>query len=121
MSHEHVAIVDPFDVRFRVRSIRAGVWLTLAICAAGLGYAAATFQSGAHRPLIGAAFLVAAVAGAAIGRLPAERIVRSRFCEAFFLSWSLLDLALIATIAALDGGPRSPLALIFFVPIVFAA
>jgi hypothetical protein len=41
--------------------------------------------------------------------------------EAFFFAWSVLDLALIVVATLADGGTSSPFALIFFVPVVFAA
>jgi diguanylate cyclase (GGDEF)-like protein len=47
--------------------------------------------------------------------------VRGRFREAFFLGWSLLDLVLIVAATWADGGTGSPVALIFFIPVVFAA
>jgi diguanylate cyclase (GGDEF)-like protein len=47
--------------------------------------------------------------------------VRSRLREVFFFAWSVLDLALIVAATLADGGTRSPFALIFFVPVVFAA
>jgi diguanylate cyclase (GGDEF)-like protein len=40
--------------------------------------------------------------------------------EPAFLTWSLLDVGLVITIAAVDGGGDSPLALLLFIPIVFA-
>ena len=50
-----------------------------------------------------------------------ERVVRSAHREALFLSWSLGSVAFIAALAVLDGGARSPLALMFFLPLAFAA
>ncbi len=67
--------------------------------------------------LFGAGFAAAAI----VARLPRERIVRSRYREAFFLSWSLLDLTLIMLGMLADGGTGSPLTLIFFIPVVFSA
>ncbi len=56
-----------------------------------------------------------------ISNLPRERIVRSRLREVFFFAWSLVDLLLIVLASLADGGTGSPLALIFFIPVVFAA
>ncbi len=47
--------------------------------------------------------------------------MRSRFREVFFFGWSVVDLALIRCATLADGGTGSPLALIFFIPVVFAA
>ncbi len=65
---------------------------------------------------MGAGFL----GGAVVSMLPRGRIVHSRFREPFFLAWSILDLVLIAVVTVADGGAGSPLALTFFVPVVFA-
>ena len=115
-----VPIVDVFDVRFRERSIFAGVLLTFVVCGAGLVYTATTWDR-PHRAFITALMVVAILLGALVSLLPADRIVRSRLREAFFLTWSFADLLLILILAKADGGARSPLALIFFVPVVFAA
>jgi diguanylate cyclase (GGDEF)-like protein/putative nucleotidyltransferase with HDIG domain len=113
-------IIDPSVLRLREATVTAGVWLTYVLCATGGIYVALTW-SGPHRALLAALFGVAALCGVAVARLPRARIVRSRLREVFFLGWSLLDLALIAAITLADGGTASPLSLIFFVPVVFAA
>src|SRR2546421_2633158 len=59
--------------------------------------------------------------GALTWLLPSERVVRSRYREAFFLLWSVGQVALIGALAASDGGTKSPLALLFFLPVTFAA
>jgi diguanylate cyclase (GGDEF)-like protein/putative nucleotidyltransferase with HDIG domain len=100
--------------------VRAGLWLTFAICGTGGVYVAATWSE-PRRSLILALFVVAALAALVIALLPTERIVRGRLSEPFFLTWSLLDIALIATIVAADGGVASPFAVGFFLPLVFAA
>ena len=53
--------------------------------------------------------------------MPAERIVMGRYREAFFLGWSLLDIALIVALAALDGGVNSPAVLLLFLTLIFSA
>jgi diguanylate cyclase (GGDEF)-like protein/putative nucleotidyltransferase with HDIG domain len=100
--------------------VRAGVWLTFAICGAGAAYVAATWSEPRRMPIL-ALFVVAALAALAIALLPTERIVRGRLTEPFFLTWSFLDVALIALIVAADGGAASPFAVGFFLPLVFAA
>jgi diguanylate cyclase (GGDEF)-like protein len=52
--------------------------------------------------------------------LPREEIVRGRFCEPFFLVWSAAQLTLVTVFVALDGGPGSPLALSYFLTLIFA-
>ena len=53
--------------------------------------------------------------------IPHERVVRSRWREPFFLLWSITQIALTAVVVAADGGSTSPLALLFFIPVIFAA
>jgi diguanylate cyclase (GGDEF)-like protein len=118
--HEPVRIVDLWDVRLRMGTVRFGVWITIAVCSVGSVYCFATWQS-ANRALMLGLLVAAMVSSLAVGALDAERIVRSRWRELFFLSWSLIDIAFIATIQALDGGARSPLAAAYFLPLIFAA
>ena len=56
-----------------------------------------------------------------MSKLPAATIVRSRWREHFFLVWTGADLALIAAIVAADGGARSVLGGIFFLPLIFGS
>jgi diguanylate cyclase (GGDEF)-like protein len=100
--------------------IRAGVWLTWGICLAATLYAVFTWDK-PNRDLILELLAVAAVVGVVIPLLPQEKIVRSRYDNAFFLVWSLADVALIAVLVAADGGGSSPYSAVFFVPLVFAA
>jgi diguanylate cyclase (GGDEF)-like protein len=113
-------IVDQSALRMREATIAAGVWLTYAVCGSVAVYAACTWQH-PHRAVITLSFAAAAVCAAIVSCLPRERIVRSRYREVFFLAWSMLDLALILLETLEDGGTSSPLALVLFLPVVFAA
>jgi diguanylate cyclase (GGDEF)-like protein len=117
---EDGGVVDQSALRMRVATIAAGIWLNNVVCGAGVAYVALTWQR-PNRPLIAALLGAGIVGGALVSRLPRERIVRSRFRELFFLSWSIADLALILVATLADGGTGSPLALIFFLPVVFSA
>jgi diguanylate cyclase (GGDEF)-like protein len=119
-SGENRGIVDQSALRMREATFVAGVWLTYVVCSSGALYVLFTW----HRPnrtAIIALFLAGLAAAVVISQLPQEQIVRSRFREAFFLAWSLLDLILILLVVSADGGTGSPLALTFFIPVVFAA
>ena len=48
-------------------------------------------------------------------------MVRSRHREPLFLAWTLSDFAMIVVGALVDGGTSSPLAAVFFLPVVFSA
>jgi diguanylate cyclase (GGDEF)-like protein len=52
-------------------------------------------------------------------RLPWERMLRSRWREAYYLGWWLADFAAILAATILDGGPQSPLLVLVFVLLVF--
>jgi diguanylate cyclase (GGDEF)-like protein len=108
------------ELRARAESIGAGVRLTLAICAAGWLYVAATWEQ-SNRKLIASLFGVGAIVALLFVLIPHERIVRSRWREPFFILWSVTNIALTAVVVAADRGSTSPLALLFFVPVVFAA
>jgi diguanylate cyclase (GGDEF)-like protein/putative nucleotidyltransferase with HDIG domain len=113
-------IADLSEIRTRTESVRAGVRLGLAVFAAGELYTLAT-TSRPDRPFLGALFGLFAVCALLVARLPAERIVRSARRDVFFLSWSVVSIALTMAVVAVDGGASSPLSILFFVPMVFAA
>jgi diguanylate cyclase (GGDEF)-like protein len=112
--------VDFSEVRARAESIATGVRLTLVICAAGWLYVAATWDR-PDRHLIASLFGLGAVVALLFVLIPHERVVRSRWREPFFLLWSVTQIVLTAVVVAADGGSTSPLALLFFIPVVFAA
>jgi diguanylate cyclase (GGDEF)-like protein len=118
--HEPVRIVDLWEVRLRVGTVRFGVWITVAVCSVGIAYAFATWEL-PHRTPIVALLALAILSALVVAALDAEKIVRSRWREFFFIGWSLIDIALIGSMEALDAGSRSPIALIYFLPIIFAA
>jgi diguanylate cyclase (GGDEF)-like protein len=114
---------DPIDfseVRSRAESIGVGVRLTLATCAAGWLYVAATWEQH-NRNLIASLFGIGAIVALLFVLIPHERVVRSRWREPFFVLWSVSNIALTTGVVWADGGSTSPLALLFFVPVVFAA
>jgi diguanylate cyclase (GGDEF)-like protein len=113
-------IVDRSALRMREGTFAAGVWLSYVVVAAASLYVALTWER-PHRLAISAIYGAGLLGAIVISRLPRERIVRSAWREHFFMSWSGLDLGLIVASVALDGGTRSPLALVLFVPVVFAA
>jgi diguanylate cyclase (GGDEF)-like protein len=112
--------LDSSRLRLRVQVIGAGVWVTYLLCLALAGWLVVTWDRPYRVPI--AALVAAGVLGAfVVSRLPAEQIVRSRYREAFFVTWSVVDVAIICLIAYLDGGITSPAALMLFLTLVFAA
>src|SRR4051794_40376498 len=113
-------VEDHSELRSRVQSIEIGSRLTLTAAAAGLAYAVATW-GGPHRMAVvslllgGAAWaVVPLVAGSA-------RLVHSARREPLLLAWSAGWVGLIAALVVVDGGTHSPFALLFFLPLAFAA
>jgi len=117
---EDNGIADQSTLRMREATFAAGVWLTYVLSASGAIYVGLTWQR-PHRTLILLLFATAVLSATIVWFLPRERIVRSRFRETFFLGWSILDLVLLVAVTLADGGTGSPFALIFFLPVVFAA
>src|SRR5919201_1434673 len=115
-----VQSVDLWDVRIRASTVRFAVWITIAVCSFAALYVFATW-SHPHRTLLASLLAAAMSIALAAGFLDAERVVRSRWREHFFVGWSLLDIAFVGVIEALDGGTRSPVTLVYFVPLVFTA
>jgi diguanylate cyclase (GGDEF)-like protein len=112
--------MDVSAMRMREATIAAGIWLTLGVGAFGETYVALTW-SRPHRPGLAVLFAMAVVAALAVLALPREQIVRSRLREPFFLTWTLLDFAMLVVGTLLDAGTSSPLVLVFFIPVVFSS
>jgi diguanylate cyclase (GGDEF)-like protein len=110
-----------FDVEadFRARTVAAGVVISWVLSSCGIVYALLAGREG-HRWTIAAVVALGAAAASLVRLLPAGRIVRSRWCEPFFLGWSFAVLTVIFVSAALDGGVRSPMAVATFVPVIFS-
>ncbi|HEY0517107.1 MAG TPA: GGDEF domain-containing protein [Solirubrobacteraceae bacterium] len=113
-------IVDQSALRMREATFAAGVWLSYVVIGAAALYIWLTWER-PHRLALSLLYGAGLLGAIAVSRLPREQIVRSRWREVFFMSWSLLDLGLIVAGIAADGGTQSPLALVLFVPVVFAA
>jgi diguanylate cyclase (GGDEF)-like protein/putative nucleotidyltransferase with HDIG domain len=100
--------------------VKAGVFLTYTASAAGLAYVAATWEE-PHRGLIVTMFIGGFLSAGVIQLLPVERLIRGRVADAFFLTWSILVILLVAVAVAADDGATSPVTYLFFLPMVFAA
>ena len=111
---------DPFAVSFRMQTLKTGVWPTFLICIYCTIYYLMTWNE-PHRPALLACTAIAVTSSGLIALLPMERIVRGRGREPFFVSWSTSLVVLISVVAWLDGGVTSPLASMYFLPLVFAS
>jgi diguanylate cyclase (GGDEF)-like protein len=119
--HAPTQIEDRSEVRFRVESIDVGIRLTLLMCAAGILYSLYTWDDRGGRQLIISLLGISAAVALTIYLLPRERIVRSTWREPFFVFWSVIQILVITIAYGADKSTTSPLALLFFIPMVYAA
>src|SRR6266545_17273 len=99
MARGETRIVDVSEVQLRLAMVRAGVALTYMVCGAGALYSLVTWEQ-PHRALIMALLGTGVLGGIAIPLLPLERLVRGRLAEPFLISWSVLDIVLIAAMVS---------------------
>jgi diguanylate cyclase (GGDEF)-like protein len=111
---------DALAHTFRVETLKAGTWPTMFVCLS-LGIYVAVTPDEPHRPLLGGLGVAALVASVVVLRVPLESIVRGRWCEPFFVSWSATLITLVALGCWADGGVGTPLESLFFLPLIFAA
>lgn len=120
VGREPLDVADLSEIRFRRETIGAALRLAIVVFAAGLTYDAVTSDR-PDRPLLAVLFGAYLAVGAGPVVLSLDRIIRSARREPFFLAWSIAWIAATAAVVAVDGGADSPLALLFFLPLVFAA
>ena len=111
---------DLSELRSRAQSVAIGARVTAAAAVAGIGYAMTTWHQ-ENRLAIVLLFAFAIVWGLTTLAVGPERLVHSRHSLPLLLGWSLGAIAVIAGLAFADGGTRSPLALLFFLPLAFVA
>lgn len=112
-------LTDAADLRFRMATLKAGIWLGLGMITAGLAYFALTWDQG-NRPLLAATGVAIALTDLIMLRLPMQRIVAGRWRERFFLGWTLSNVAALLLLGALDPTEPSPLILPLMMPMLFA-
>jgi hypothetical protein len=112
------AEIDPLEAEFRLHSVTAGAVVTVIVCIPALFYVMTSARE-SGKILLLAAWATALVGAVIALVLPWEGIIRSAWREPVLLIWTLLDLCLIGLTVVADGGPSSPITVLFFVPIVF--
>ncbi|MGH2838933.1 MAG: hypothetical protein ACRDJY_11395, partial [Thermoleophilaceae bacterium] len=113
-------IIDFSEVKFRLRIADARIWLTYLIALVFAAYAVGTWEGTEQLGLVAVAGAYLAW-GMLVRLLPLEKIVHSRSRDVFFLAWSIAEIAAISGAMAIDGGSDSPLAALFFIPLVVVA
>lgn len=112
---------DDFETRFWLSMVTAGAWVTLLMCLAA-GFYTALYAEAGNRLGVGVTVVLAAISGAVIlWGIPWRRVIASRWRETAFFAWTVSTIGVIAVTAAFDGGAPSPLALMLFLPAVFAS
>ncbi|HEU4978402.1 MAG TPA: diguanylate cyclase [Solirubrobacteraceae bacterium] len=112
---------DPADVRFRLRNVSAGVFLSVFCCLFYIAYYLLTW-SGPHRSALVTMLGVSILGSFGLRAIPMEGLMRRPVArEAFFIGWSVSLIGLILTAMALDGGVDSPLSVALFLPLAFSS
>lgn len=107
------------EIALRIKSVRAGVRVTLALAAAATAYLIST-PHGPHRLLLALMPMLAALDAGVIAIL-AERIAKSERRFVWVVSiWNLAHTAIAVAVCLLDGA-HSPFMAIFFISVAFAA
>jgi len=100
--------------------VRMGTWFSLVTCAAELLYCVLTPQ-GPHRVLLAAIAIAAAIGTLPLFVLPLRPILHHPRGMLFFYAWTVALCALLTVGLVLDGGITSPLVVLFFLPLTYAA
>jgi diguanylate cyclase (GGDEF)-like protein len=117
---EAASRVPEFEIQARLASVKVGLGLSLIVSIGAALYALETWEQ-ANRDVMLAVISLGLLSVPFIQALPLERIVRGPHRDLFFAAWSIADVALIATIAGLDGGSNSPYMLLLVLPFLFAS
>jgi diguanylate cyclase (GGDEF)-like protein/PAS domain S-box-containing protein len=112
-------VLDVAALRIREATIAVAVPMTFGVSGLGLLYVALSWDR-PHRLELSLLFVVSAVSVLGVYKMR-QWIVRNRWREALFLGWTLSDFAMLVAGTLADGGTRSPLVLVFFMPVVFSA
>ncbi len=108
------------ELRLRTRMIGAGIHLSVVAVLGCAVWIALTWHE-PHRAGLVAMVGSAALTTAIIAVIPRARIIHSRHRELFFVAWSLSLVAFVSVAAGLDAGVRSPMVLMLYLTLVYAA
>jgi len=108
------------ELNFWLRHVRIGVsvsQMTLTVC---LAYAV-FFAEPQRRPLLIGLIVFAFAITFGVGFMPLRRMLAGRWAILFFTVWSALLTILIIVGSVVDGGGDTPLAFLYFLPVVYGA
>jgi hypothetical protein len=108
------------ELRLRTRMVGAGIHLSVVAVLGVAVWIALTWHE-PHRGGLAAMAGSAALTTAIIALIPRARIIHSRHRELFFLAWSLSLVVFVSVAAGLDAGVRSPIVLMLYLTLVYAA
>jgi diguanylate cyclase (GGDEF)-like protein/PAS domain S-box-containing protein len=112
-------VLDVSALRMRQATIAAALYMTVGVAVLGAVYVGLTWQR-PHRLELALLFAASLSSSLPVYAMR-ERIVRSARREELFLGWTLSDFVMLVLGTLADGGTRSPLALVFFIPVVFSS
>ena len=121
LSSRRAAEADASDAAsgFWLAHMRIGFATFLAESLAVLGYLALT-PDGLHRRLL-LAVVILWIASAILGLAIAPVVCRRSWRTTYSICWTLASSIAVACVAVLDGGSSSPILLLLFLPLIYAA
>ena len=121
LSSRRAAEADVTDAAsgFWLAHMRIGFATFLAESLAVLGYLALT-PDGPHRRLL-LAVVILWIASAILGLAIAPVVCRRSWRTTYSICWTLASSIAVACVAVLDGGSSSPILLLLFLPLIYAA
>lgn len=120
MSDGQTALAEASELSFRLATVRAGMRVALAMATGLLAYTLLSW-GGPHREFLVVLCLAIGVETAAVTLVPHRSLALEGRHDAFLFSWNAVHVAAAAVGATLDGGPGSPIVLVMFVSVAFAA
>ena len=108
------------ELDFWLRHVSVGVWLTYGTAGVAWAYFALTWDR-PNRLLMSALVAMTAIVSTLVRRLPMRSILRHPRGVWLFYGWSVAIVGFVTALSALDGGPSSPIIVIYCLALIYAA